>query len=286
MSDEFLGLVSDPTTRFGGSYRRITLKIYGVDAPQHDDAVHRLEDIAGALLFDLDLRYGVSLSLVHYTQRPSSRSQISDPMRSPPSLPRMRYASEPLSLYNYGRSASGMPLLQFLAYYQVLEFFFPMYFRQDVVRRLRQEIASPRFDVSEDAQVARLLTLAASGGRSGYGNERDQLKATVVGCIDELALRDFLSASPDRVECLADKKRIKNVPIINADSHNPTVLDQVVARVYGLRCRIVHAKADGGEMAMDLLLPGSSEAAALEHDVAVLQFLAQKAIVASGSALY
>lgn len=45
---------------------------------------------------------------------------------------------------------------------------------------------------------------------------------------------------------------------------------------------MVHAKSDGGDVAVDLLLPGSPEAVSLVADISVLQFLAQKAIVAGG----
>lgn len=284
MSDEFLALVDAPEVRMRTPERRTTLKIRGVVAPRHEEALRRLEDISGAILFDLDLRYGVAMELARYSERRSRSSYLPEPVTSPPSLPRTRYAPEALSLYRYGRSAVGMPLLQFLAYYQVLEFFFPMHFRHHLLRRIRQEIINPRFDVTDDAHVARLLALTATG-RSGYGSEREQLKATVQGCIDETTLKDFFHEAPERFGVLLDKKAIKGVPVIDENNRGSSLVDQVVERIYAIRCRVVHAKADGGEASVDLLLPGGPEAAVLTADVAVLQFLAQKTIVAGGSPL-
>jgi hypothetical protein len=283
-SGAFLALVSDPAIRLVRERRPPpTLKIYGINASSHDEALRRLEDIAGAIFFDLDLRYGIQLELGRYRARPSVRFHKAEPFTRVPSFPRLRYPPEALSLYWYGRSESGMPLLQFLAYYQVLEFFFPMHFRQHLLRRLRQELTDPRFDVTDDAHLARLLTTAISGGRVGYGSEREQLKATINGCVDESTLRDFLREDPELLHVLADKKTIKHVPAVVDDGHHGNLIDQVSERIYAIRNRVVHAKGDGSETAVDLLLPGSPEAAALAADVSVLKFLAQKAIVAGGT---
>jgi hypothetical protein len=164
----------------------------------------------------------------------------------------------------------------------VLEYFFPMYFRQQVLRRLRQELTDPRFNVTDDAHLARLLNMATSGGRASYGSEREQLKATIYGCVDESTVRDFLIEDAERLSVLGDKNAIKSVPLVVDDGHHGNLVDQVTERIYGIRCRVVHAKADGGDMAVDLLLPSSPEVYALAVDVSVLQFLAQKAIVAGG----
>jgi hypothetical protein len=169
-SDAFLALISD--VRILQDRRPPTLKIHGISAPRHHEALRRLEEIAGAILFDLDLCYGVQLELARYLARPSVRRYRPEPPPSRvPSFPRLRYPPQALSLYSYGRSASAMPLLQFLVYYQVLEFFFPVYFRQHLLRRLRQELTDPRFDVTDDAHLARLIATTTSSGGAGYGSE-------------------------------------------------------------------------------------------------------------------
>jgi hypothetical protein len=131
----------------------------------------------------------------------------------------------------------------------------------------------------------RLLRHASTSGRSGYGSERDQLKATIYGCTDEVDIRDLLAGDPEFFKSLTERKSIKDVPVIDDNNRATPFLDQIVARVYALRCRVVHAKADGGDAAVDLLLPGSNEAKAMAADVALAQFIAQKAIVAGASAL-
>jgi hypothetical protein len=281
MTDKFLGLLSGRIIQ--GRRRRDTLKFFGVDAPQHDDAVRRLEGIGGAFLFDLDLRYGVPFEIAHQRPSFSGRGYEAPPVEQPPSLPRFQYPAQALSLYSYARSASEMPLLQFLAYYQVLEYFFPMYSQGEMLRRLRQMIISPRFEVGDDADLAKILQLVTTNGRSGYGNEKEQLKATVYGCIEASSMLELLRSNADFFRPLGDKKTINGVPIIDENNRGMPILDQAVARVYALRNRVVHAKADGGEMAVELLLPGSVEARSMTADIALVQFLAQKAVVAGGT---
>jgi hypothetical protein len=285
-SDAFYAMVNDLLVRppMRGRRGSISLKIWGLRAVRHESAVRMLEEFSGSLLFELDVRYGAAYQLGHFRNRSPMRSRQPSRVQQPPSMPRFRYPSEALSLYNYGRSATGMPLLQFLAFYQVLEFFFPQHFRQHLLKRLRLEIIDPRFEVGNDTHLAKLLNLASSGGR-GNGSEREQLRATVNACVDETTLREFLRDDTERLDDLGDKKRIHGVPIVTAASRNSSLLDQVVERVYALRCRIVHAKADGGDSLVELLLPGGSEASALGTDVDLVQFLAQKAIIAGGSAL-
>lgn len=287
VSKAFLAFINDPLLRRTWNERPLpaTLKIHGINASSHDEALRRLEEIGGAILFDLDLCYGIQLELGRHIVRPSARPYRQEPLTRAPSFPRLRYPSEALSLYSYGRSASGMPLLQFLAYYQILEFFFPMHYRQHLLRRLRQELTDPRFDVTDDAHLARLLNTMSSS-RAGYGSERDQLKATINGCVDESTVRAFLHEDADRLAKLGDKKAIRSVPTVVDDGHHGSLIDQVAERIYAIRCRVVHAKSDGGDMAVDLLLPGSSEAVALVADISLLQFVAQKAIVAGGTPLF
>lgn len=280
MTDKFLGLTS--TRSIGIRRRRDTLKLFGVDAPQHDDALRKLEGIGGAFLFDLELRYGVAFEIARQRTQSSRYGYEAPLIKQPPSLPRLQYPTQALSLYSYGTSASQMPLLQFLAYYQVLEYFFPMYSQGEMLRRLRQMIASPRFEVNDDADLAKILQLASTSGRSGYGNEKDQLKATVYGCVETSGIIEFLHADLDFFRPLGDKKTINGVPVIDENNRGMPILDQVVARVYALRNRVVHAKADGGETAVELLLPGSVEARSMAADIALVRFLAQKAIVAGG----
>lgn len=257
---------------------RTTIKLRGFSSSTQDEAIAVLETVAPSYFFDLDARYGIHVSLAA-RRRPTRRAAVKA-LESRPEFPRNAYLDAPLTLYQYGRASAGLPLLQYLAFYQALEFFFPMFTREDAAKRLRTELNSPRFDASSDEAVARLIALIGSAV-SGQVGEREQIRATVRACIDPDTLRDFVLSSDDyKKHFCAKDQPIKGAPVLQTGQSAPDIRDQVADRVYAIRCRIVHTKQDGGGSGIDLLLPTSSEANALPIDVELVRMLAQRALIA------
>jgi hypothetical protein len=263
--------------------RLVSMKIRRSEAGTHDEALTFLRTFASALFFELDVNYGVLLTLPEsrsamrrYAQ---ARSRVGDGTATkPPTVPRQAYNEEAVSLYTYGRSAQGMPLLEFLAYYQVIEYFFPTYARAEMVQRFRRELIDPRFDPASDTDVSRLVQILGGAGR-GYMSESDQLKATLWHCVDEHALREFVEHDPAMEHFLTGKQEIKGVRSLDLKNRNQAITDQAAERVYQLRCRIVHSKEDGGPAKTAMLLPFGPESRKLYHDLALARFLAQKVMV-------
>ena len=90
-----------------------------------------------------------------------------------------------------------MPLLQFLAYYQVVEFYFPVYSQKEAIKQARNVMKHPAFSIDDENDVGRLLNAIKVGKAGGFGDERAQLRATIVSCVDAQDLRTFLN-SDDR----------------------------------------------------------------------------------------
>jgi hypothetical protein len=255
-----------------------TLKIREIPIDTHERALEVLEAIAGSFFFELDLRFGIPMGLQRSQEarlrpRPKASGDL-EPMQ----FPRTRYGKEPLTLYWYARSARGMPLLQYLAYYQILEYYFPVYSRQEALTRLRQQLRDPRFSIDDDAQLGRVLALAARSGR-GFGSEREQLKATIRACMDPGWLREFFSQSDDF------KKHFGRIAKVALGDPKADLRDEVANRIYDLRCRIVHTKDEGADQQEGLLLPFSREAKSLTHDVELVKWIAQKVLIAGATTL-
>ncbi|MBQ0849556.1 hypothetical protein J8N05_15245 [Streptomyces sp. BH-SS-21] len=269
----------------GGLGRFPTLRISGMQVTRHDDALDLLKRISGAIFFELDLQYGVAASII-----PSFASELArrkgrvqrEKNQQLPRNPQNQYPEKPLSLYRYGRS-SGIPLLEYLAYYQVLEYFFPSFSHRDTLARLRNELLDPRFRADDDSNLVRIIGLTAGTGKA-FGSERDQLRSTIAGCVTEGHLRDFIASDDILHEHFSGKQKIKDVTHLNlADTRND-FLTAVANRVYDIRCRIVHTKDDGGGAA-DLLLPFTKEAEDLGPDIELVKYLAQKVLIAGASHL-
>ena len=117
-----------------------------------------------------------------------------------------------------------MPLLQFLAYYQSIEFYFPTYYQAEGRRKIRRILKDPTFRNDRDADVGRILTAIRTSGGS-FSDERAQLRATLNECIDAESLRAFLSDSEEKQSFFSSKTKgltNRNIPLANvaADLRN------------------------------------------------------------------
>jgi hypothetical protein len=271
-----------------GLGRFTTIRISGVNVTRHDEALDLLNRISGAVFFELDLQYGAAPMLVPSLEANRARAgtRLQQEMaQAAPRNPRNQYPEKPLSLYWYGRSSRGIPLLEYLAYYQVLEYFFPSFSHRDTLEKLRNELLDPRFRAEDDGHLVRILNLASGTGK-GYGSEREQLRSTVGGCVTESHIRDFIESNEALADHFSGKQRIKDVALLDLKAGNSDLLTAVSNRVYEIRCRIVHAKEDGGKSSADPLLPFSKEAEALGPDIELVKFLAQKVLIAEASRLH
>jgi hypothetical protein len=266
---------------FRTSFPIISIMIRGVSTKQHDQAVDLLERIANAILFQIDMKTNVPLSLrkVRSLRRHPNRSQTegSDiPLR----FPRYEYDSAPMELYWYARSAIGLPLLRYLAFYQALEFYFPIYSQSDAQRRLRNILKDPLFDTNKNADIGRLLVEARSNSARGYGDEKSQLVATLLECLSQDDLRKFLLSEEDRKSFLSSKQQPLGIAPLQVDRENEDLRNGVAARIYDIRCKIVHTKS-GGDGAIDLLLPFSEEATSLSFDIDLIEYVARRVLIAA-----
>lgn len=278
-SDNFSKLVRSP------SRTRITLKISGCVISTHDQAVLLLRKIADAVFFQIDLLTDTSLSLERERKRiPSGRrTKVSASLAADMQYPKTEFDEAPISLYWYGRSAYGMPLLQFLAFYQVLEFYYPTYSEAEARRKLKSILKDPVFRGDRDADIGRLLAAIHVNRSGAYGDERSQLRATIMECIEADALRSFLSSDPERLEFYSAKAKTNPYHKIPISTSTADLRGDVAERIYNIRCKIVHTKTDTRDNDLELLLPFSKEAEQLVFDIELAQYLAQQVLIAASS---
>ncbi|MEM5297617.1 hypothetical protein VSR82_25195 [Burkholderia sp. JPY481] len=262
-----------------------TLKLSGCHLSNHDDALSLLNKVAGAVLFQLDLLTDTPLVLERERKRIRSRQRAIPRTTDQVELqyPKTQFDSAPMSLYWYARSADSMPLLQFLAFYQVVEFYFPIYSRSEAQRKLKGILKDPTFRSDRDADIARLLAAIYVSRSGAYGDERSQLRATLNECIDPDALRRYFEEDEITKNFFLTKSKslpYHKIPLANksADLRN-----DVADRIYDIRCKIVHTKADSRDENIDLLLPFTHESEQLSDDIELIQFLAQAVLVSSST---
>lgn len=266
-------------------HRPLTLQIRGADVQRHDDALELLRRVGDATLFNIDLSLGLPLTLERAgIYKSTKRSSAGDADSIAPI--RYEYDREPMSLYWYAKTASEMPLLEFLAYYQVLEFYFPFYSQLEAKRTLQNTLKDPAFDPTRDGDLVRLLEALKidSKGRVS-GNEAEQLEAAIRHSVTAEDLRTFLlPANEDRYKFYTsdDSRKLvrETIPIRKeSDDHRGAV----AKRIYAIRNRIVHTKSGYAER--EPLFPFDPETKYLQHDSELVEFLARKVLIASSRPL-
>jgi hypothetical protein len=261
--------------------RRSTLTIHRGRLKTHDHATRLLESVANSLFLQIDSKWDTAFQLIRArgisTRRPRSTTDGQADLQFPASY----YDPEPMSLYWYGRGAVGMPLLQFLAFYQVVEFYFPQFAQQELRVRLQNIVRSPQFSPHSDREIGRLVdALQSAGGRTVWGDEKGQLMATARACVDGQSIRELVEAYDDHFA-----KKIKGLAdtTLRVAASDDDLVGRAVERIYEIRCKIVHTK-DGGGGSGDLLLPFSPEAERLWPDIDLVELLSRGVLTAAARA--
>jgi hypothetical protein len=238
---------------------RLSIKIEGFPISQHNNALSLLKKISNSLFFQIDMAVALPMSLLKDVRSRGLRRAKSASAGSSIEFPKTEYDSAPMELYWYARSANGMPLLQFLAYYQVLEFYFFNYSQEEAKRKIRNVLKDPTFRFDREVDISRILSAVSVRGR-GFGDEKSQLRSTLLACLDPNTLRTFLTETEERKEFFSSKQKGLTSFKIALGNKDADLRNDVTDLVYDIRCKIVHTKGDNEDGEVDLLLPFSKEA--------------------------
>jgi hypothetical protein len=281
--------------RFGTRPVSISMRISNAPVTNATEAADWLQKIIDSLLVQIEL---IAPDLppfwaVERRQGPARiRTSRPEPLDKALEFPRFQYEKNPVELYRYARSAIGMPLLQFLAYYQILEHFFSRFSREAAIARVKGILKNPAFR-STDRDIEGILTVVSDkAARGGYGDEREQLKATIRSCTFDGELERFLHAAPpSRARHFgfeADKSmkfHFRHGRLFGKGSDTELSEGELCNRVglllYEIRCQIVHTKADD-QGSGGFLVPFSEVANNLSHEIELVRFIAQRVMIATG----
>ena len=266
--------------------KRITFRVEGKELKSHIEALDFLLKIANTVLFQIDLALNVPIHLVMDRQimreMKMRKHKFDRPEFQPP---KYEYDKEPLALYWYARTSTNMPLLQFLSFYQVMEFYFPLYSFTEARQRIKNFVKNPLFDITKDTDISQIINIIKVSAKGKViGDEKSQIKATLQHIVDKDSLLSFYNENEDRKDFFDQQKRIKGLSKqkINFNSTDTDIRLETALRVYEIRCKIVHTKEEDDS---ELILPYSSEIKNLKHDLELVEFLAKQAIIAGARPL-
>ena len=111
-------------------------------------------------------------------------------------------------------------------------------------------------------------------------NERGQLKVLFSRLTDTVDLVEYFTPDAAFIAFMKAKHQdISGVQNISFSNDNKTLANEVAVRVSAIRNRVVHAKRAEAYRESPPLWPTSEEASLLGYDVALVRWLAQRALV-------
>lgn len=257
-----------------------------------EEARSLLEDVSNSLFFQIEqetsLAFGIGkvASRAYFDGHPKSiqtEYQLS--------FPRIDYDRHPMTLYWHALSASEIPLMQFLSFYQAIEFYFQRYTDAVAKKRVSNILKRPNFRIDRSEDIDSIVNAARLNAVRGSSREADQLKNVISECITVDDLLEFARDNPKTASFLRSDRTIRAHQVkINTDKsseerQSPEILDDVARRIYEIRCRIVHAKGDPEYAQKAPILPYTQEEQALTADISFIKFVAARIIAASAGRL-
>ena|GEM_PF-6713563 len=265
------------------------IRITNVTTNRHDEAKNLLLNLSTALFFELAVSHDVGLRLaptMDFDTLDAKYDGLDDrdgKSQARPRYPASQYPMAPLNLYLKARTyriGTNAPLSEYLSYYQVIEYFLPMYSRRETVQRVKHALKDPRLDIHDDASAARIVAIVES--TKNCASEREQLSTAIAHCCTNEDLASFIDTTDLRRSTLASKKGPVRAPVLQLEQGKP-LTSQVAERIYHIRCRIVHAKDSYPGIDTPSLLPFDPEAQHLYPDLALVRYVAERALISAAT---
>lgn len=144
-------------------------------------------------------------------------------------------------------------------------------------------LKNPTFRIDKDTDIINIINIISQNKSGGTGSELDQLTSTIRTCVSHEEVREFLNIDYIKNFLLSPQgKAFHQIPIKQSADD---LRNDLAKRIYDIRCRIVHTKADGGKSKVDLLLPFSKEAKLLSCDVEIVKFIARAVLINASTVL-
>lgn len=285
-TDDFsiLSSLKNNLFRFDINRKRPTLRIENLNIERHDHARSILNKVGNSILFKLDITSNLALTLSEDRIRNRFSFKRKKEVELDKEFPQYEYDNEPMSLYWYAKSAIDMPLLQFLAFYQILEFYYPIYSQRDAHQKIKNIIKDPRFNPNKDSDISTIITsIKQNKNQLGFGSELEQLKATLTNCLSNDELKELIELN-DEIKLYYGEKDSKKLASKSISLNNMSnLIIDFAERLYEIRCRIVHTKVS--EKDYKLLIPSSPELHFMIYEIVILEEIVKKVLISSSRAI-
>jgi hypothetical protein len=193
-----------------------------------------------------------------------------------PQFPRRTYNPKLLKYHRLGVSTDSV-VLAFLSFYNIVEYFFYTVSEQKLRTCMGGAISTPSFSPSNTDQLHELITLMRDHDKAR--NEREMLKAVITEYFVHTEVKRWVTKHEadngtyftSTQDLFGTRKKLNPSP--------ETVIDDVVDRIYHIRCALVHNKDGGGAV----FEPYSQHDEIVSKEIPLIRYIAEQMIVRSGT---
>ena len=263
----------------------LSVRVEGLRITNNMEAADQLGRVTNSLFFELGRKRKVNLFVSRHYEIETAVGEkgwkVKEERESKVGFPKFEYDKESIELYWHAVSAYRMPLLQYLAYYQILEYYFAKYSMLGAKGEISNCLKDPKFDVDDDNDITKIVT-CVSGKLGRYVSENDLLRDTIRGCVSVDEVVSEVSSEPIK-EYFKKEYKIVSQCRVSQGNKERDLREQLADRIYDIRCRIVHTKEDDKR---GRIMPFTKEEVLLRRfDLPMIGTVANKVLIANSKKL-
>lgn len=274
--DMFAGLV-DPFRRIESCKRSTTvIRITGKAVESSNEARKIIETIVESLCFELSCRF--NFLFTPSVPRKRDRRVSRRIANSHPIQINKKIDNNALSYYWNAEAAKGLPLVSFLGYYQVVEYFYSFFSEKDLQNKISNIIKDPAFNVHNHKDILKIISTNKTFINNS--NDKTKLEITISSSLIESDFKEWFISDEERVKYFKGNSCEKvSGKKINSTSESD-LLKQALARFYDVRCRIVHTDTNNNSTTS---LSPRQHIENFEYELELAKFFAQKVLIATST---
>ena len=264
--------------------RPITIKVINFNAPDIETAVQKSDAIIESCLFQLSyMKHITGLPAEEWPMKRETAQPFyfEEPVRdNKMDFPRIICNSDVLRFYQRGMSTDD-PVLRFLSFYQVLEYYFLEVSDELLYDKLARRLKDPKFTISTKDLDGIIVEVTKHKGET---DETEMLKVVLNKYLDDEILINFIEAYESH---FSEKIYTKKQNIFGTDLEvklqSGHISGNLAKRIKTVRNALVHA-SDRYERS-ERYIPNRENEAIVKREVPLLKFLAEKVMIASSEPL-
>lgn len=194
-------------------------------------------------------------------------------------IPRRDYIKELIYYYQQALSADN-PLLEYLSFYQILEYFYGIVVREDLMNDVKNKISHPKFSHRNNESILQLIDIVRKGKFEEQRALIHVLKRYLK--LDELKndLLNYCENENYYEYYINNKVNFANAGSIKGNK-NEIMMDLLSNRIYDVRNALIHSKE--GEKSK--YTPFSENESELKKEIPLIRLVAEQIIINSSKDL-